>query len=58
MICVKVNDTLYPAVVEGKMQDTTWDGRETKQITSAMDLAIAFLFSNQSSSPKFFKRRS
>ena len=37
MIYVKVNDTLYPAVVEGRMQDTTWDGRETKQITSAMD---------------------
>lgn len=37
MIYVKVNDTLYPAVVEGRMQDATWDGRETKQITSTMD---------------------
>ena len=29
---VKVNDTLYPATINGKMQDYEWDNRETKEI--------------------------
>ena len=33
MIYVKVNDTLYPASVAGKMDDKDWDGRESKAIT-------------------------
>lgn len=33
MIYVKVNETLYPATIDGQMQDYTWDNRETKTIT-------------------------
>lgn len=29
---VKVNDTLYPATINGRMQDYEWDNRETKEI--------------------------
>ncbi len=32
-IFVKVNDTLYPASISGKMTDKDWDGRESKAIT-------------------------
>ena len=33
MIYVKVNGTLYPATIDGQMQDYTWDNREAKTIT-------------------------
>lgn len=33
MIYVKVNETLYPATIDGQMQDYTWDNRESKTIT-------------------------
>ena len=33
MIYVKVNGTLYPATIDGQMQDYTWDNRKTKTIT-------------------------
>ena len=33
MIYVKVNETLYPASIAGKMSDKEWDGRESKAIT-------------------------
>lgn len=33
MIYVKVNGTLYPATIDGQMQDYTWDNRESKTIT-------------------------
>ena len=33
MIYVKVNETLYPATIDGQMQDYTWDNREAKTIT-------------------------
>ena len=33
MIYVKVNDTLYPASIAGKMNNKEWDGRESKAIT-------------------------
>ena len=33
MIYVKVNNTLYPAGISGKMSDKDWDGRESKAIT-------------------------
>ena len=36
MIYVKVNDTLYPASISGKMQDRDWDNRPTKTITAEM----------------------
>ena len=33
MIYVIVNGTLYPATIDGQMQDYTWDNRESKTIT-------------------------
>jgi hypothetical protein len=33
MIYVKVNDTLYPATVNGRVADNAWDNRESKAIT-------------------------
>lgn len=33
MIYVKVNETLYPATIDGKMNDREWDNRESKSIT-------------------------
>ena len=33
MIYVEVNGTLYPATIDGQMQDYTWDNRESKTIT-------------------------
>ena len=41
MIYVKVNDVLYPATIEGKMQDRDWDNRSTKAITLEMDFHTA-----------------
>lgn len=38
---VKINDTLYPASVNGKMHDLEWDGRQSKTITLEMDYATA-----------------
>lgn len=33
MIYVKVNNTLYPASIAGKMSNQAWEGRESKAIT-------------------------
>lgn len=33
MIYVKVNGTLYPATIDGQMQDYQWDNRESKTVT-------------------------
>lgn len=41
MIYVKVNGTLYPASVAGRMSDTEWDGRESKAITMTADFTTA-----------------
>lgn len=41
MIYIKINDTLYPATVSGKMIDREWDNRESKSITLEMDYATA-----------------
>lgn len=38
---IKINETLYPAVIAGKMQDASWDNRSTKTITLEMDYATA-----------------
>lgn len=47
MIYVKINETLYPATVRGKVSDSDWDGRETKSITLTMDyLTASQLFVN------------
>ena len=40
MIYVKVNNTLYPAGISGKMSDKDWDGRESKAITMTGVLAV------------------
>lgn len=37
MIYVKVNETLYPAQISGKMKDHEWNGRESKAITLTGD---------------------
>ena len=33
MLYIKINDTLYPASIGGKMADKDWGGRESKAIT-------------------------
>lgn len=33
MIYVKLNNTKYPATVDGQMNDYSWDNRESKSIT-------------------------
>lgn len=40
MIYVKVNNTLYPASIAGKMEDNEWDNRETKEITLYGDFSM------------------
>lgn len=40
MIYVKVNNTLYPASIAGKMEDNEWDNRETKEITLCGDFSM------------------
>lgn len=39
MIYVKVNETLYPASISGRMSDKDWEGRESKAITMEADFA-------------------
>ena len=41
MTYIKINDTLYPATVNGKMVDRDWDDRESKAITLEMDYEVA-----------------
>ena len=41
MTFIKINETLYPAIIYGKVQDNDWDGRESKSITLEMDYATA-----------------
>ena len=41
MFFIKINGTLYPATVSGKMTDKEWDSRESKAITLEMDYATA-----------------
>lgn len=36
MTYIKVNNTLYPATIDGKTVDYAWDKRETKSITLNM----------------------
>ena len=38
---VKVNGTLYPATVSGRLSDREWDGRASKAITLEMDYETA-----------------
>lgn len=47
MIFVKINNTLYPATVSGRLADGNWDDRASKSITLEMDYATAIkLFVN------------
>lgn len=41
MTYIKINKTLYPATISGKVQDTDWDKRESKSIKLEMDYATA-----------------
>lgn len=41
MIYIKVNNTEYPAAVNGVNNDRTWDGRDTKTVTLTMTAAEA-----------------
>lgn len=41
MTYIKINNTKYPATVNGKVSDTAWDGRASKSITLDMDYATA-----------------
>ena len=36
MTFIKINETLYPATINGKMSDTAWDNRASKAITLDM----------------------
>ena len=37
MTYIKINNTLYPAEISGRVQDKDWDNRESKAITLEMD---------------------
>ena len=41
MTFIKINETLYPAEINGRMNDNEWDDRESKAITLDMDYATA-----------------
>ena len=41
MTYIKINETLYPATISGRVQDNDWDKRESKAITLEMDYATA-----------------
>jgi hypothetical protein len=41
MTYIKINETLYPATISGRVQDKDWDNRESKAITLEMDYATA-----------------
>ena len=41
MVFVKINNTLYPAIVSGKITDNDWDNRKSKSIKVEMDYATA-----------------
>ena len=39
MTYIKVNNTLYPATIDGRIGDYEWDRRDTKSITLSMTYA-------------------
>lgn len=39
MTYIKVNDTLYPATIDGRIADYEWNRRDTKSITLTMTYA-------------------
>lgn len=36
MTYIKIDGTLYPAAVSGRIKDSTWDGRDSKEIKMEM----------------------
>ena len=41
MTYIRINDTLYPATISGRVADRDWDNRESKSITLEMDYETA-----------------
>lgn len=41
MLYIKINETLYPAVIDGNREDREWNKRDRKSITLEMDCATA-----------------
>ena len=41
MTYIKINETLYPATISGKVADKDWDNRASKSITLEMDYETA-----------------
>lgn len=41
MTYIKINETLYPATISGRVADKDWDNRASKAITLEMDYAAA-----------------
>ena len=41
MTFIKINKTLYPATISGRIADKDWDNRASKSITLEMDYATA-----------------
>lgn len=41
MTHIKIDETLYPATISGRVQDNDWDNRESKAITLEMDYVTA-----------------
>ncbi len=41
MTYIKINETLYPASINGKLEDRDWDKRDSKAITLEMDYSTA-----------------
>lgn len=41
MTFIKINETLYPATISGRVADKDWDNRASKAITLEMDYATA-----------------
>lgn len=41
MTYIKINETLYPAEISGRVQDNDWDKRESKSIKLEMDYPTA-----------------
>lgn len=36
IVQIKINGETYPAIIDGKVSDPTWDGRRTQEITVEM----------------------
>lgn len=41
MTYIKINETMYPATISGRVADKDWDNRASKAITLEMDYATA-----------------